>query len=397
MPRRVVEPLRSSLSEGGRAVARRVVGFVRQARHNGFPVGLPEAMDLLDWLRADGLPQPTELRAGLRAVLCGRQTDWAKFDELFDAYWLGRGMKSRVFGSAPGLAKGLKRAADEAAPRGVPGLPDSVERGEHGAPADGRGRTRGASDQESLATTDLRHLNDPAALEQAALLAARLAARMRDRLTRRRSAARRGRALDFRRTIRASIATGGAPFNPLFRRRRPKPLRLVVLLDVSGSMSQYSAFFLRFLRGILAHFADAEAFVFHTRLVSIGEVLREREPQRALDRLSLISAGWSGGTRIGESLAEFERHHAARLLGRRAAVIVVSDGYDTGDPAALAEALAAIRRRARRIVWLNPMAGWQGYEPVAGGMAAALPHIDLFAPAHNLASLAALEPLLARL
>jgi uncharacterized protein len=397
MPRRMVEALRPSLSEGGRAVARRIMGFVRQARHNGFPVGLPEAMDLLDWLRADGLPQPAELRAGLRAVLCGRQTDWAKFDELFDAYWLGRGMKSRVFGSAPGLAKGLKRAADEAPPLGVPGLPDSVERGEHGAPADGRGRTRGASDQESLATTDLRHLNDPAALEQAALLAARLAARMRDRLTRRRSAARRGRALDFRRTMRASVATGGAPFNPLFRRRRPKPLRLVVLLDVSGSMSQYSAFFLRFLRGILAHFADAEAFVFHTRLVSIGEVLREREPQRALDRLSLISAGWSGGTRIGESLAEFERHHAARLLGRRAAVIVVSDGYDTGDPAALAEALAAIRRRARRIVWLNPMAGWQGYEPVAGGMAAALPHIDLFAPAHNLASLAALEPLLARL
>jgi uncharacterized protein with von Willebrand factor type A (vWA) domain len=126
-------------------------------------------------------------------------------------------------------------------------------------------------------------------------------------------------------------------------------------------------------------------------------VLREREPQRALDRMSLISAGWSGGTRIGDSLAEFERHHAARLLGRRAAVIVVSDGYDTGDPKALGEALAAIKRRARRIAWLNPMAGWDGYEPVAGGMAAALPHIDLFAPAHNLASLAALEPLLAKL
>jgi uncharacterized protein with von Willebrand factor type A (vWA) domain len=397
--RGVVEALRPSLSDGGRAMARRVLGFVRQARLNGFPVGLPEAIDLLDWLRSNGsgLPAQAELRDGFRALLCGRQADWAKFDEIFEAYWLGRGMKSRISGSAPGLAKGLKRAADEIPPVGQPGMADHVERGEQGAPADGRGRARGASTDEALATTDLRHLNDPAALEQAALLAERLARSMRDRLTRRRTVARRGRALDFRRTIRRSVATGGAPFDPRFRRRRRKPVRLVVLLDVSGSMSQYSAFFLRFLRGIIAHFADAEAFVFHTRLVSIGEVLREREPHRALDRLSLISAGFSGGTRIGESLAEFERHYAARLLNRRAVVIIVSDGYDTGDPVALGAALAAIKRRARRIAWLNPMAGWEGYEPVAAGMAAAMPHLDLFAPAHNLASLAALEPLLARL
>ena len=125
--------------------------------------------------------------------------------------------------------------------------------------------------------------------------------------------------------------------------------------------------------------------------------LRERDAARAIDRLSLIAAGWEGGTRIGASLAEFNRHHARRALNGHTMVIIVSDGYDTGDPAALGRELAEIRRRARRVVWLNPMLGWRDYAPVAAGMAAALPHVDLFAPAHNLASLAALEDALARL
>ena len=110
-----------------------------------------------------------------------------------------------------------------------------------------------------------------------------------------------------------------------------------------------------------------------------------------------MAQGWSGGTRIGESLATFNRSYAASVLNRRSVVIIVSDGYDTGPPEQLAAELAALRRRARRVVWLNPMLGWQGYEPVARGMAAALPHVDLFAPAHNLESLAALEPYLAGL
>ena len=217
------------------------------------------------------------------------------------------------------------------------------------------------------------------------------------RLTRRYRSSRHGRRIDFRRTIRESVATGGTPFRIVRRRRRLKPLRLVVLLDVSGSMNPYSTFFVRFIRGIIGRFRDADAFVFHTRLVHIGEALRERDPARAADRLSLISVGWAGGTRIGDSLIEFERHHGVRLLNRRTVLIMVSDGYDTGAPAVLAAALAAMRRRVRRLIWLNPMLGWDGYAPVAAGMAAALPHVDLFAPAHNLASLAALEPHFARM
>jgi uncharacterized protein len=162
-------------------------------------------------------------------------------------------------------------------------------------------------------------------------------------------------------------------------------------------MSPYSTFFVRFLKSILDRFREADAFVFHTRLVHVGPALAERSTERAIKRLALMAQGWSGGTRIGDSLANFNRSYAASVLNRRSIVVIVSDGYDTGPPEQLAAELAALGRRARRVVWLNPMLGWQGYQPVARGMAAALPYLDLFAPAHNLESLAALEPYLAGL
>ena len=276
-------------------------------------------------------------------------------------------------------------------------LPDRVEREGDVADAVPEGRAGGASAVELLAQADLRHIHDPDEVERLHALAERLAARMRHRLSRREKARRRGRRLDFRRVIHSSVQTGGTPIRLAFRRRRDKPVRLVALLDVSGSMSPYSTFFVRFLKSILDSFREADAFVFHTRLVHIGPALGERNTERAIERLSLLAQGWAGGTRIGESLAAFNRSYAASVLNRRSVVIVVSDGYDTGPPEQLAREMAALRRRARRIVWLNPMLGWRGYEPVARGMAAALPHVDLFAPAHNLESLCALEPYLAAL
>lgn len=186
------------------------------------------------------------------------------------------------------------------------------------------------------------------------------------------------------------------PINLAWRRRKKKPLRLVVLLDASGSMSLYTSFFVRFMHGVVDTFREAEAFVFHTRLVHVSPSLRDRNVTRALDRLSLMAEGIGGGTRIGESLAVFNRWHAKRVINSRTAVIIVSDGYDTGEPAQLAREMRALRRRCRRIIWLNPLIGWKDYTPEARAMKAALPFVDLFAPAHNLESLAALEPHLAR-
>ena len=372
----------------------RLVGFVRLLRDNGFAVGAGEAVDAGRLARGIDLMDANELRWGLRALLCARRADWRRFDELFDAYWRRHGMRRALrAGGDPGRAA-LRRLPGGAS---AGGLPDRVEPGGPGEAPAGAARRGGASAAEALSTADLRHVNDPDELARLHELTERLAARLRHRLSRRDRLRARGRRLDLRTTIHRSLAYGGAPMRLAFRRRRLKPLRLVVILDASGSMSVYSAFFLRFIRGVIDNFREADAYVFHTRLVHIGPALRERNVERAVERLSLLTAGWAGGTRIGDSLRAFNRGHAAGLLNGRTVVMIVSDGYDTGPPELLAEELRLIRRRARRLVWLNPMIGWDGYEPAAAGMRAALPHIDLFAPAHNLESLRALEPYLARL
>jgi uncharacterized protein with von Willebrand factor type A (vWA) domain len=244
---------------------------------------------------------------------------------------------------------------------------------------------------------DMRHIVDPREIEQTRALAERLAHRMRARLVRREQARRRGRRLDLRRTIHRNISHGGTPIDLVWRRRKVKPLRLVVLLDGSGSMELYTAFFVRFLHGVVDAFHESEAFVFHTRLAHVSASLRDRDVTRAVDRLSLMAQGIGGGTRIGECLATFNRWHAKRVINARTAVMIVSDGYDTGEPERLAEEMRRLRRRCRRIIWLNPLLGWRDYAPEARGMQAALPYVDLFAPAHNLESLAALEPYLARI
>jgi uncharacterized protein len=371
-------------------LTRRLVRFVRLLRDNGFALGLREAEDALRAAEIAGLAGPEPLRWSLRALLCSCERDWRRFDELFDAYWLRRSMR-RAIVSGGGAGGARARPSGPPIAAGLE-LPDRAECEGDVADAVPKGRAGGASAIESLAEADLRHIHDPDEVQQLHALAERLAARMRHRLSRREKTRRRGRRLDFRRIIHRSVQTGGTPIRLAFRRRRDKPVRLIALLDVSGSMSPYSTFFVRFLKSILDSFREADAFVFHTRLVHIGPALGERNPERAIERLSLLAQGWAGGTRIGESLATFNRSYAAGVLNRRAIVVVVSDGYDTGPPEQLAREMAALRRRARRIVWLNPMLGWRGYEPVARGMAAALPHVDLFAPAHNLESLMALEP-----
>lgn len=387
----------------GLAMRRQLAGFLRNLRDNGFTLGLGEARDALRILASPVAKRPSSLRPALKALCVATRGDWQRFDEIFDAYWLGRGMRrmTQLSGSPSQRLKPQRQIGfDRGGEAGETGLPDQTERGEgpeRENPADGRGRRGGASQAEALASTDVRRITDPEDIAAAHALAERLARVMRARLVRRQRARRRGRRLDLRRTIHRSISHGGTPVELVWRRRKTRPLRLVILLDASGSMELYTAFFLRFVHGVVDAFREAEVFVFHTRLAHVSESLRERDPARAIDRMALMAQGIGGGTRIGECLAAFNRWHAARVIHSRTAVMILSDGYDTGEPEKLAEEMRRLHRRCRRIVWLNPLIGWEGYAPEAGGMQAALPYVDLFAPAHNLESLAALEPYLARI
>ena len=220
----------------------------------------------------------------------------------------------------------------------------------------------------------------------------RFARQLKHLRLRREMRARHGRRLDLPATIRRSVASGGTPIHLAWKAPRRVRPRIVLLIDVSRSMALYSFFYLRLARALAAELSDVHSFIFHTRVTAVSQALQDPDPWRAQERLHLIAQGWAGGTRIGESLAQFNREHAPRIVHRRTAVIVMSDGYDTGEPAVLSDALAQLRRRARRIVWLNPLCNRPGYAPVSQGMHAALPHLDLLAPGADLDSIAAVLP-----
>ena len=379
-----------------------LLAFLKTLREAGFAVGLQEGRDAVALMAAGYAERPGLLRVALKHLFSARKAEWDRFDGLFDAFWLGKRVRSRSMtigaakaASSPSLKslqeKKSEPAAGEAATDQIPsGDDDAPERA-------GEGRREGASRADNLSEIDFRKMADPAQIEQAHEVAARLAKTMRTRLTRRDLARRRGYRLDLRRTIHGNISHGGVPISLVKRQRKEKPLRLVMLLDASGSMSMYTGVFLRFIHGVLDEFREAEAFLFHTRLAYVSDAMKEKDAGRALDRLSIMAQGAGGGTRIGESLATFNRWHAARVLHSRSCVMIVSDGYETGDAKLLGREMAALAKRCRRIVWLNPMMSWEGYAPEAAGIKAALPHIDLYAPANTLKSLTELEPYLAKL
>ena len=385
-----------------RLVATRLSAFLHTLRDNGFAVGLAEGQDAACLMASSFVKKPSLLRSAFKHLFSARKSEWDRFDGLFDAFWLNKRVRSRSLMSGSSKAANspsLKGLQDSGTERSTPQMVTDQVPSSDDAPreAGGEGRGEGASRVDNLTDVDFRKLSDPDQVAQAHEAAARLAKAMRTQLTRRDQLRRRGERLDLRRTIHRNISHGGVPIALVKRRRKDKPLRLVVLLDASGSMSMYTAVFLRFIHGVLDQFREAEAFLFHTRLAYVSDAMKEKDAARALDRLSMMAQGAGGGTRIGESLQTFNRWHAARVIHSRTCVMIVSDGYETGDAVLLGREMAQLARRCRRIAWLNPMLGWDGYAPEAKGIQAALPHVDLYAPAHTLASLAALEPYLTRL
>ena len=370
--------------------ARTIIEFCRFARQRGFSNGVEETLAAFEAATVLGAANSDELKFGLRAVLCSSKDDWDLFEECFREFWERSTEKGSAREPAPGNEKrpGQQRASSlgrtSATSMMSTGLADNGSSEEAGAQA-----VAGASTQERLRKADLSCLpqGDLAVLEQIAL---RLLRQMSRRLARRRRSGVREQ-VDLRRTIRRNISRGGDPISLRFRQRKPRPHRLVTLLDVSGSMSSYSMFLAKFLYALQLHFRPADTFLFSTNLVEITSLFRAPRLSDALRALSKQPAGWSGGTKIGASLREFNQFHSRKLRSADTLFIILSDGWDTGDASVLAAELAAVKRRVRKLIWLNPLLGMQEYRPITSGMSAALPHIDVFASAHNLESLLALE------
>ncbi len=362
---------------------RHLIAFCRLLRRHGIPVTTFDVIDALRALERLDLSDSHEVRTGLRTVLVSRVDDLRVFDRCFDLFWHRRGVS---------ILRRDERLQDERSPEGTDkksnarrAIPDlSIDRwaGEQVETAGDLIDAPGASDRENLLGQDFSTFSDEQ-LDELFRVAIALARRMAGDARRQWRPARRG-LVDFRRTVRANL--GRAEWIELRRHRhKRRPLRLVMLCDVSGSMNLYSRVLVLFIYALHQTFARIETFSFATRLTRITGHLRGATYREALDRLTAVG-DWSGGTRIGASLAQFNRDWA-HLVDRQTVVIILSDGWDTGGPELLVSALTHLRRRARRVIWLNPLLGSPGYQPLARGMAAALPLVDQFAPAHNLHSL----------
>ncbi len=379
--------------------AARVTGFIAHLRNNGLRLGVAEAETALAALTRITATSPDETRRALRAVCTGCKEEAARFDALFDSYWMDAGrVKQKVIKTNSSTISDDVHSSRDAKGQennstGSANAPDDTD---GDAESDGTGKLI-SSEMRNLSRKDLRELVRPDEIAAAEQVARRLGAALRDRRSRRRRAARKGDRLHFRKIIRHSLATGGEPIRLLRKHRPDRTRKIVALCDVSGSMTIYAQVFLAFLAGLMRADTHADAYLFHTRLVRITEALRDKDAIRAIGRMSLMADGFGGGSKIGPSLARFADTYAKRFVDGRSVVLIMSDGYDTAPPKTLANALAKLKKRGCKIIWLNPLKGWDDYAPVAAGMAAALPHLDLFAAANTLGDLAALETELAAL
>ena len=371
----------------------RLAAFARLLHDAGVEAGPRRLTDATRALGLIDLKQQTDFRNALRSVFVSRKEDIPTFEAAFDIFWAPADPRASA-GAMPGRSRALpldpERAKAWSAALGLHGSQMNREKEATEVPVS----SSGYSKEELLRHKDFDQMTWQET-EQVRRLMEQTPWRVAERRTRRLRPARAGR-IDLRRTARHAIRSSGELMQLFRRRPRVRRRPLVLICDVSGSMERYSRLLMIFAHAI-ARREDLEAFVFSTRLTRITRLLRYRDLDRALESVSKKVHDFSGGTRIGDALADFNRHWARRVLGHGAVVIIVSDGWDRGDPGQLAAELVHLRRSAYRLIWLNPLLGSEGYEPLTRGMAAAVPLCDDFLAAHNLKALEDLGRLLAGL
>ncbi len=380
---------------------RNIVLFGRLLRAGSLDVTPTQLRDWVAALKLVDLARKRDVKAAARAVLVSRRRDLPWFDKAFELFWQARDPRELERLELGLLVQRRTERTRRAAIRKL-ALQDNEGDGDRSRQADRTARTALYSAREALRRKDFAQL-DGDELDEIRRLMATMHWELETRRTRRLKASSGGRRLDLRRTLRRNLAHGGELIDLVGRDRRRRRRPLVLLCDISGSMEPYSRLLLHFIYAV-SHPRSAdpgisrvEAFAFGTRLTRLTRELAERDVDRALQAAAHRIADWGGGTRTGDALREFNFTWSRRLLGQGAAVLIISDGWDRGDIDLLGKEMERLHRSCHRLIWLNPLLGSPGYQPLTRGIQAALPHVDDFLPVHNLASLEQLGELLAAL
>jgi uncharacterized protein with von Willebrand factor type A (vWA) domain len=368
----------------------RLIGFGRDLRRRGLAVGTGRIVAFCRSAAALGALDRTDLYWAGRATLISRPEDLEAFDDAFDA-WFREGVRVEVGMPTPADAASADRGDGEA----LDGLVEEDDRVvakewhalEEPEEPEGEAAIRiVASAIEVLREKSFAELTEEERRRVAHLIR-RLAVRVPTRRTRRLRPAPMGPRFDVKRTLRRSLRTHGEPFHRAWRARGTRSRPIVLILDISGSMAPYARALLQFAFAAMVAGRRVEVFCFGTRLTRVTRTLRTKDPDRAMHEIGRLVADWEGGTRIGESLKSLLDEWSQRAAIRGAIAVICSDGLERGEPELMRDQMARLRRLVHRIVWVNPLKGSPRYEPLARGMAAALPSIDVFLPGHNLESL----------
>jgi uncharacterized protein with von Willebrand factor type A (vWA) domain len=390
-PETVAAAVDSFSSVRGHGMLPNLMAFARALKQLGVKVSLSQVIDASRSVEFVNIAEKADFRALLRANLITEKEDFPVFDMVFDCFWREQAyervpMETLEIEGAPaesrsqdgGDEEGLEEAiAETMANENVP--LENLE--EFSVPT--------YSPQELLNRKDFSEMGveESRAIARAILL---IATKIATQISRRKKRARKGNVVDLRWTMRSNIKYGGEIIDLVNRKRRIKKTKVVLLCDVSGSMDCYSRFLIQFMYGLQNELWGVETFVFSTSLSRITHLIRTKDISNALEKISGSILGWSGGTNIGRSLHAFNRNFAPSMVTHRTVVVIISDGWDRGDVSLLEREMQDLKRRCKKIIWLNPLLASENYEPLCKGMQAALPYLDLFLSVHNVNSLIAL-------
>lgn len=382
--------------QSGRLLAN-IMYFARTLRAAGLPIGPGKVLTAVDAVQTAGITDRRDFYWTLHAVFVNRRDQRELFDQAFHIFWRNPELLEKMMSlMLPGLrspeepeAEMSRRLAEALHPPGEGGGTDRESESEIELDA-----AMTFSDRELLQQMDFEKMS-VAELARAKAALRRMALPLANVATRRFAPDPRGTRTDMRATLRAQLRAGGLVGLKRKRRRIRSP-PLIVLCDISGSMSRYSRLFLHFMHAVTNDRDRVFTFLFGTRLTNITRYLRQKDVDVALDQVSASVEDWSGGTRIGQCLAEFNRHWSRRVLGQGAVVLLITDGLDREAGVGIGPEMDRLHKSCRRLIWLNPLLRYEAFAPKSSGMRAILPHVDEFRPVHNLESLDELVTALSR-